>query len=518
MGKNIVLCSDGTGNTAIKGRGTNVFKIYEAVDLNHEQIKQCSFYDDGVGSGGLKLIKIFGGAFGFGLSRNVRQLYCELARLYKPDDNIYLFGFSRGAFTVRALAGFINHCGVLDTQYCRNDQALIKLVKGAYKAYRHNYETFATRLWRRMFKSLTLKKYGFTTVEEFKQYTHDGGTTPIHFIGVWDTVSAVGFPVMGVSNLLNKIYRFKFPDNKPGNVRFAYQSLALDEKRKTFSPELWDETPVKDTQEIINKPIIQQVWFAGVHSNVGGGYPKQGMSLVSLHWMMEKAHDAGLQFLEEDRRIYQGHANANGKLYDSRAGWAVYYRYEPRNIGELCDAKKVKPLIHESVLQRSLLVSEGYAPGNIPSNACFVSSKGDSFVREEERILHAKFLEEEGKNCLLEKVQPLIKRRQRLHGLFLALSVIFLGVVISEYKLPTAVAMFSDLGLFAKVALNTLWLVIPIITVLLIGNQARKQIQNVFSSFWYKFNRAMQTKGKPPAPEKAQAAAVRPADAAGTPG
>ena len=119
MPKNIVICSDGTGNTTVKGRGTNVFKIYEAVDIHghkHDpnETPQIAFYDDGVGTHSLKPIRLAGGAVGFGLGRNVRQLYGALARAYEPGDRIFMFGFSRGAFTVRTLAGLVDTCGIPD--------------------------------------------------------------------------------------------------------------------------------------------------------------------------------------------------------------------------------------------------------------------------------------------------------------------------------------------------------------------------------------------------------------------
>src|SRR6187397_150500 len=119
MPKNIVVCSDGTGNTAIKGRGTNVFKLFEAIDLNGHKTRpeltpQVVLYDDGVGTETFKPLKIFTGATGWGLSRNVRQLYKELVRIYDPGDRIFLFGFSRGAFTVRTLVGLIAKIGLVD--------------------------------------------------------------------------------------------------------------------------------------------------------------------------------------------------------------------------------------------------------------------------------------------------------------------------------------------------------------------------------------------------------------------
>ena len=118
MTKHIVVCSDGTGNTAVKGRGTNVFKVFESVDLsshryNPVQVPQLAIYDDGVGTESFKPLKLLGGIGGYGLSRNVCQLYKELCRVYDPGDRIFLFGFSRGAFTVRTLAGMIASCGIL---------------------------------------------------------------------------------------------------------------------------------------------------------------------------------------------------------------------------------------------------------------------------------------------------------------------------------------------------------------------------------------------------------------------
>src|SRR5216117_1795056 len=143
MAKNIIICSDGTGNSAIKGRGTNVFKLFEAVDLNGHRADprldpQIAFYDDGVGTEDWKPLRILGGAAGVGLARNVRQLYRQLARVYDPGDRIFLFGFSRGAFTVRTLAGLIVRCGILnglDVSRLRTAKALEDAVDETYDAY-----------------------------------------------------------------------------------------------------------------------------------------------------------------------------------------------------------------------------------------------------------------------------------------------------------------------------------------------------------------------------------------------
>ena len=140
MAKNIVICSDGTANTANKNRGTNVFKLYEAIDLQKPKPDlQIAFYDDGVGTEKLKLLRLFGGAFGFGLSRNVRQLYTELVRTYEPDAQIYLFGFSRGAFTVRILADWIVTSGILKKEKYEDPRRMKKEIRSSYRGYRDKY-------------------------------------------------------------------------------------------------------------------------------------------------------------------------------------------------------------------------------------------------------------------------------------------------------------------------------------------------------------------------------------------
>jgi len=191
MPKNIVICSDGTGNTAIKGRGSNVFKLYEAVDLIGHKIDrslapQIAIYDDGVGNEDFKPLKLFAGITGFGLARNVRLLYKALVRVYDPGDRIFLFGFSRGAFTVRTLSGLIAVCGILDIASLPTTEALDRAVNRAYRAYRQEYHTkLATLLGREGNKKL---------IARFQQRYICHRNVRIRFIGAWETVDAVGAP------------------------------------------------------------------------------------------------------------------------------------------------------------------------------------------------------------------------------------------------------------------------------------------------------------------------------------
>lgn len=354
--KNIILCSDGTGNTAVKGRGTNVFKLFEAIDLTEYRTKpeldaQLAFYDDGVGTQGIAPLKILGGAAGYGLAHNVKKLYRELARVYDPGDRIFLFGFSRGAFTVRTLAGMIGACGVLKGGEFTTSRALRKAVDDAYAMYRSSYRSKLTDWWASRTQQKKLE------IPETKVHAD----VPIRFLGVWDTVDAVGMP-FALAEIVNKwVVQFKFPARTLGkHVEHAYHALSLDDDRRAFQPVLWHAA---------GDERVEQVWFAGVHSNVGGGYPKQGMSLVALDWMLRKAADHGLRMQRLDIELFRGHASVDDMIYDPRAGTGIFYRWAPRDVADYCAKSGIPPCIHMSVMERAAHGTSDYAPGNIPPNA-----------------------------------------------------------------------------------------------------------------------------------------------------
>ena len=364
MAKNIVICSDGTGNSTISGRGTNVFKLFEAVDLNGHRwdphrTPQVAFYDDGVGSESFKPLRLLGGAAGWGLSENIRQLYKELVRIYDPGDQIYVFGFSRGAFTVRSLVGLIATCGLVDASKCKTADDLDKTVKKAYAAYRQCYRT---RLGK-MFLGDSGREAGkrFSALHSIKEETR------VRFIGVWDTVDAVGMPFHIADVINSTVYRFKFPDAYLSDrVDKACHAICIDDQRHSFQPLVWNESR--------NGDRIEQVWFAGVHSNVGGGYPKQGLSLIALDWMMTKAVENGLRFNTEDCELYRAHQSVDDKLYDSRAGLGTFYRWKPRDITGICEAFKMAPRVHISAIERVAHGVDNYAPANLPATVTLVTT------------------------------------------------------------------------------------------------------------------------------------------------
>ena len=371
MPKNIIICADGTGNTTVKGRGTNVFKLYEAVDGNGHRsdprlTPQVAIYHDGVGTEVYKWVRVASGATGWGLSRNVKQLYAELARVYAPGDRIYLFGFSRGAFTVRTLAGLITTCGILDLDKYRTNLVFRNGIRSSYVAYRRKYQTWLSKkvLGTRTIEPAALREAFSVDIPGFT----DPARPVIAFIGVWDTVDAVGLPFR-LADIINQVFwRFKFPDTHLSeHVACACHALALDEARQSFEPVLWQERPGDGAR-------IEQVWFAGVHSNVGGGYPRQGMSLVALDWMMKRAEAHGLRFLPELRDLYAGAADVNDKGYDSRSGLGVFYRWKPRDVQALCAGSGVSPKVHRSVFERIARNTEGYAPGSVPTEVEVIST------------------------------------------------------------------------------------------------------------------------------------------------
>jgi uncharacterized protein (DUF2235 family) len=451
--KNIVLCADGTGNNDVKARGTNVFKLYEAIDRNGHKsdpmlTPQVAFYDDGVGTSKFIPLRLLGGAVGWGFSQNVKDLYTELAHAYELGDKIYLFGFSRGAYTVRTLAGLIQCCGILDVRDF-DDNQVADAVENCWKEFR---------------------KVAFTRIEDSDARRSQGPTSPdlgkdetprlernaetkvsvynhvkIEFLGVWDTVSAIGAPTVELRRLVNAIYPLTFSELTVGpGVRKACHAISIDDERLTFYPELWNEQDGKDER-------VLQVWFAGVHSNVGGGYSKHGMSLVTLDWMMGEAKAHGLRFLDSDIGYVRTRHDPHDKLYNSRASLAVYYRWKPRSIVELCTKHRmVKPKIHISVFERIANGTDGYAPGNVPYDCDIVTTKSDKSEKQwpsGETLQAIKSLVREGRPAdsmisPLEENEKTVRSGLRSYRTFLTAT--FVVAFMSVFSFKSVPLNFSD--------------------------------------------------------------------------
>lgn len=386
MGKNIVLCADGTGNKGGYTPDSNVYKIYHAIDVHVDDNEQVVFYDNGVGTATNKYLRALSAAVGTGFGQNVRDLYEFLVKNYEPGDQVYLFGFSRGAATVRAFSGFVAACGLIKFEVNGKKMSAREL-KGAVEQAFQEYVEIGRK-----------HKPGIPPLAEKLPSNH--GAISIKFIGVWDTVSALGFPErtdktsvgMLVLNLMfrglgfvadrrwpHKFYNYDLTEN----VGLACQALAIDDERTSFWPMVWDESG-RDPGS------VEQVWFAGMHSNVGGGYERSGLANVAFEWMLFRLVHAGdltfkdgtLQHTHGDSLAFkdgvlpdaQDDAHVHGRLYDSRHGPAVYYRYHPREIQGLCKGNdgnvsgriKENIRVHESVIRRMEKRTANYAPGHLP--------------------------------------------------------------------------------------------------------------------------------------------------------
>lgn len=379
--KKIVLLSDGTGNSAAKRHKTNVWRLYNALDLH--RVDQIAMYDDGVGTRQFLLFKLLGGAFGWGLKRNVIELYKFLCRNYKESDRIYLFGFSRGAFTVRVLAGLIDSCG-LCTNY-GSERELHAIARANYAIYREKYRGCQlSRLFPRIRDRALIRD---------RSRLETAVRPEIAFIGVWDTVDAYGLPVDELAKLWDRfIFPMRFEDRKlNGKVAKACHALSIDDERHTFHPVLWDERQECDPER------IEQVWFPGVHSDVGGGYPRRDLALVSLDWMISKVEATGLVFLKDLRKEYRRRCDWSGIGHDSRAGLGALYRYRPRNIEKLCRDGGATgddtgpPKLHCSALERICETAVPYAPTGIPLRYEIVTTKGQSQQFETDEEQDARF-------------------------------------------------------------------------------------------------------------------------------
>ena len=380
--KNIVLCSDGTGNKGGSTPDSNVYRIYNALD--NTTASQVSFYDNGVGTSTNKYWRALTGAFGIGFNKNVMDLYEFLVRNYEPDDRIFLFGFSRGAATVRAFAGMLQVVGLLDRrkQACLGEDNLQAMLERARVAYLTRPKPLKTDpAWEQ--KVAALRSDGML-------YQGQDWRIPITFLGVWDTVSALGFPrdwsrtidwlFSGLDHWLDKVfhqnaYEYQLDDK----VACACHALALDDERRTFHPHVfWEKPDPRGRYTQKDRPKqLHQVWFAGMHSNVGGGYERAGMASVALHWMMCWAVRHGLELDKEAIDDAEAASNVTDKLYDSRDGLAAYYRYGPREIDRLWGDRFDGPIkVHSSVETRIKRGTARYAPGFLPYQIAIADTPG----------------------------------------------------------------------------------------------------------------------------------------------
>ncbi len=267
MPKRIVVCADGTWNRPEadlkKDFPTNVLRLARSVrPVSSNGIEQQVFYDWGVGA---HYDSVVGGITGRGVHKNIMDGYRYIIQNYSQGDEIFLFGFSRGAYTVRSLCGLINNCGILKRTHANKVQKAFDLYKTSGPAS---------------------KPEGEKAVKFRENYSH--GSRAIKFVGVWDTVGAMGIPISFLGLFEDKD---EFYDTKLGpNIQAARHALAIDEMRSDFEPTIWKPRPGLN---------LKQTWFSGAHSDVGGGYKPDKNDLVasteSMTWMADEALKFGLE-------------------------------------------------------------------------------------------------------------------------------------------------------------------------------------------------------------------------------
>jgi hypothetical protein len=417
--KNIVLLSDGTGNSAAKLFKTNVWRLFQTLDLTDET-RQIAYYDDGVGTSSFKPLAIVGGAFGWGLKRNVLDLYAFLCRNYREGDRVYCFGFSRGAFTIRVLMGLVTNQGLVVAD---SEEDLAERAGEAFREYRSRYRSLVTSIAR-------MTRRSRPDTERVR--------ARIAFAGLWDTVAAYGLPVPGLTHALSYLLPLSVPDRNPCPIMDrACHALALDDERKTFHPVLWNEARLPADATHLGGETISQLWFAGAHSDVGGGYAEDALSYTSLDWIMGEAQKEGLRFDLEAWHRLKATMNVNGMLHEPRNGVGAAYRYGPRDLRMLCNDTADprdpvvirRPKIHQSVFRRISSSDDSYAPIVLPEQYAVVDAAGVIHAPSETAAQAKERVAEQ------EKLRPMIDARRFLHAL--SMGALILLAVLPWIKLKT---------------------------------------------------------------------------------
>ena len=332
--KRIVICADGTWNyrdqvvgTAGRRHPSNVTKVARAIRSRDQQgVPQIVFYHEGVGTGG-GLDRWTGGAFGRGIENNIRELYRFIVYNHDPGDELYLFGFSRGAFTVRSLAGFMRKVGLVEK----------------------NADYYVPDLYACYEKGL---RPGDPVWDRVAAKVRAAPCPAIRFVGVWDTVGALGAPGF-LGQLFNR-RKYKYHDIGLGDeIAYAVHALAIDERRKPFRPSLWDLPPAWNG-------TLMQAWFPGVHTNVGGGYEYDGLANEALHWIVEQAESLGLEFDRDYLRFFR--ACFNSDLHDSMTLLYHLFGNGTRRLGRHRQAGEA---LHQAAVDRAEYAPCAYRPANL---------------------------------------------------------------------------------------------------------------------------------------------------------
>ncbi|WNC70059.1 DUF2235 domain-containing protein [Thalassotalea nanhaiensis] len=347
MMKRLIICFDGTWNNPEQEENgvttpTNVYRLKNCISAtaNSSEVTQKVFYHPGVGGEEIGLIDEFlGGALGIGINRHISSAYHWLGLNYREGDEVFLFGFSRGAFSARSLAGFLGK-GLVNLQGISAEESWHRVETAFNSGYKDKMpqNQWAKNHW---------------------SFFHDKGAIPITFLGVWDTVGALGIPDdLEIINLFDRKDSWQFHDTKlADHIEHARHAMAMDEKRSSFTVTRWSN--VKEHNDAV------ELWFPGVHSDVGGGYQDSDLSNGALKWMIKQSKSFGLEFRQDiDQLIID---NPIGVLHNSFKGVFSKLRSRPRNIPALIKAnsgqfhdsafirQRISPIEHEPYYPTQML-------------------------------------------------------------------------------------------------------------------------------------------------------------------
>lgn len=348
--KRLVVCADGTwsardaprfngGRRASPAGRTNVAKLARGIAaVDAAGVAQETYYHPGAGRS--RWLGRVGITLGVGLSRNVKGCYAWLVDHYEPGDELFVFGFSRGAYTGRCLVGLVRNCGVLRREHRG-------LIDKAYEFYRD--------------RTPGTHPAGAVAADFRARYSHAGKVT-IKCVGVWDTVGPLGVPLGGP---LGRVARRRYGFHDAGLtswVENAFHALAIDERRKGFAPTLWEIREADCGKPSFNQRV-EQVWFPGVHANVGGGYPDAQLSDLTLGWMYERASECGLALKPEATAKLRGHCC--GTLYDSMPAYYRAFGAATRVVNKPRKGTRTFESVDVSAFERRRKYEPKYDPENL---------------------------------------------------------------------------------------------------------------------------------------------------------
>ena len=307
--KRLIYCLDGTANKYDDAYPTNVVIMEKSISENDNGIEQIKYYHKGVGTDTGKII--IGGAGGFGLFKNIMDSYKHLCKNYELGDEIYIFGFSRGAYTARSFAGIIGFCGLISPENFSELDKVEAYYKDRITQTEDEVEEF--NQWR-MKNSLLVcaneEDYIYRQ-EHLDSEKNIPNILKIKYIGVWDTVKTIGL-----------FKKYEWHDDKLSpHVEYARHAIALDERREKFNITKWDNIDELNKLALekgrIAKPY-QQLWFPGTHGSVGGGGLHRGLSDEAFQWIREGSKEAGLKFIGTgEAEIFSLKPNPLDYLYNS---------------------------------------------------------------------------------------------------------------------------------------------------------------------------------------------------------